>query len=333
MTVSVIVGGAFGDEGKGKITGVLAKKRKIKAAVRAGVGSNAGHTVVYNGKTYKLRLISSGFVEENASIYIGAGVLINPEIFLDEIKRTGIENRVFIDKHSGVITSDHITRETNDNHLMTTVGSTGSGCGEANVDRVRRILKLAKEYPELEKYIVDVSEEINDLIDDGADVIIEGSQATFLSLYHGTYPYVTSKDVSAAAAISDVGIGPTRVDEVIVVFKSFFTRVGKGYLDGELSPEEVKARGWEEYGTVTNRLRRAAPFNYELARKAVRINGATSIALTKVDILFPEVAGVTKYDELSKDAIDFIKSIEDKTNVKVKYISTGPETRSIIFNE
>ena len=106
----------------------------------------------------------------------------------------------------------------------------------------------------------------------------------YISLYHGEYPYVTSKDVTASAACSDVGIGPKNVDEVIVVFKSYVTRVGAGPLENEISEEEINKKGWSEFGTVTGRQRRAAPFNFELAKKACIINSATQIALTKLDL-------------------------------------------------
>ena len=89
---------------------------------------------------------------------------------------------------------------------------------------------------------------------------MEGTQGTLLSLYHGDYPYVTSKDVSASGICSDVGIGPKRVDEVVVVFKSYTTRVGSGTLEGELTPEETMKRGWQEFGSVTGQIAQGGSF-------------------------------------------------------------------------
>lgn len=335
MSLTIVIGGFWGDEGKGKVTSYLASKENIDAVVRAGVGPNAGHTVVHEGKTYKLRLIPSGFFCKRSKIFISAGVLINEEVFLKEIGDTGIEGRIFIDEHTGVITEDHINKEKESSHLMGKIGSTGSGCGPAQVDRVMRRLKLAKDYDTLKPYITNVSEEVNDILDAGGHVLVEGSQATYLSLYHGTYPYVTSKDVTASGAISDIGVGPMRVTDVIIVFKAFITRVGTGYLEGELDPDEVVKRGWQEYGTVTGRLRRAAPFNYDLAKRAVRINGATKIAITKMDILYPELKGSTSITDLEKipDALEFIKRIEEATGVPVTYVSTGPEAEALIFRD
>jgi adenylosuccinate synthase len=333
VTTIIVCGGQFGDEGKGKIVSYLANAKKIKYYARAGTGPNAGHTVVVDNVEYRLQLIPSGFFIPDSKMYIGAGMLVNPEILLREINEYGGGNRVFIDGNTGIIEPHHIERDKNSDHLREIVGSTGTGCGPANEDRAKRILKLAKDIPELKPYIIDVSSELNDIIDRGEDLIIEGSQATYLSLIHGTYPYVTSKDVTASTIAADVGVGPTKIDEVILVLKAFVTRVGAGPLEGELPPEEVKARGWEEYGTVTRRLRRAAPFNYQLAKKATQINGATQIALTKMDVLFPELKGATEFSKISGEGLAFIKKIEDVCKVPVKYISTGPSADALIVRD
>ena len=100
------------------------------------------------------------------------------------------------------------------------------------------------------------------------------------------YPYVTSKDVTASAICSDVGIGPKKIDEVLIVFKSYVTRVGEGPLANEISIEELREKNWLEFGSVTGRQRRAAPFDFNLAKKSIQINSATQIALTKLDIFF-----------------------------------------------
>ena len=113
-----------------------------------------------------------------------------------------------------------------------------------------RVAKLAKDFPNLKDYLVDVPLELNSAINEGKNVLIEGTQGTYLSLFHGTYPYCTSKDVCSAAACSDVGVGPTKVDDVIVVFKAYNTRVGGGPLPGELSWEEAQRRGWAKIATT-----------------------------------------------------------------------------------
>ncbi|MEX2702279.1 MAG: adenylosuccinate synthetase [Candidatus Baldrarchaeota archaeon] len=330
MPCEVVVGGFFGDEGKGKIISYLALRDKPAVIARAGVGTNAGHTVVINNKLFKLRQIPSGFTYEKARLLIGPGVLVNPEVFFKEIEETNCKDRVGIDYQCGVIERKHIEEDKGSSHLHGKIGSTGSGCGPANAERALRRLKIAKDISELQPYLTDVPLEINEALDRGEGVLIEGTQGTYLSLYHGTYPFVTSKDVCAAAACSDVGIGPTKVDDVIVVFKAYVTRVGSGPLEGELPEEEAKKRGWLEIATVTGRKRRSAPFNFKLAKRAVMLNGATQIALTKIDIVFPETRGITKYDELPAEAKKFIEKIEQETGVPVTLIGTGPEINAMI---
>ena len=330
MTVTIIVGGFWGDEGKGKIISYIAYSEDPAIIARGGVGTNAGHTVVFEGKKYGLRMIPSGFTSKKSRLLIGAGVLVDPEIFLKEIEETGCKNRIAIDYQAGVIESQHKEIDQKDEHFSKKIGSTGTGCGPANQDRAKRTLRLAKEFPQLEPYLTDVSTEINEAIEAGKNIVLEGTQGTMLSLFHGTYPFVTSKDVSAPQICSDVGIGPTKVDEVIIVFKAFMTRVGEGPMPGTLSEEEMEKRGWVEHGTVTGRARRSAPINFDVARKAVRLNGATQIALTKLDIIFPEVAGANSADKLSKESLKFISEIEKETGVPVTFVGTGPEAEALI---
>jgi adenylosuccinate synthase len=141
---------------------------------------------------------------------------------------------------------------------------------------------------------------------------------------------VTSKDVSASAICSDVGIGPKKVSEVMVVFKAYITRVGSGPLEGELEQEETTSKGWTEFGSVTGRLRRASPFNSELARRSIMLNSATQVALTKLDIVFPSDAGKRKFDSLSNEAQLFVTKIEKEIGLKVAVIGTGQEVDDII---
>jgi adenylosuccinate synthase len=330
MTVTIIVGGFWGDEGKGKIISYLAYTEDPAIIARGGVGTNAGHTVVFEGKKFGLRMIPSGFTSKKSRLLIGAGVLVDPAIFLKEIKETGCDNRIGIDYQAGIIDEVHREKDQKDKHYSEKIGSTGTGCGPANADRARRTLRLAKDVSELEPYLTDVSIELNEAIEAGKNVILEGTQGTMLSLFHGTYPFVTSKDVSAPQICSDVGVGPTKVDEVVIVFKAFMTRVGEGPMPGTLSEEESEKRGWVEFGTVTGRPRRSAPIDFDIARKAIRLNGATQIALTKLDIVFPDIAGANSADKLTKEALEFIANIEQETGIPVTFIGTGPEAEALI---
>lgn len=330
MPCNVVVGGFFGDEGKGKIVAYLVSKDSISLAARGGVGPNAGHTFSINGQIFKVRMLPSAAFNSNTRLAIGAGVLVNPTVLLNEISIFNAHDRTFIDFQCGIITSDHIARDSSDNFLKDKVGTTGTGTGPANSDRALRKLSIARDCKDIKDYLTDINTLIHGDLEKKNTVLLEGTQGTYLSLYHGGYPFVTSKDVTASSICADVGIGPKHVDEVIVVFKSYVTRVGGGPLQNELDKEESKKRGWAEYGSVTGRERRSSPFNIELAKKAIRLNSGTSFAITKMDVLYPECAGVTEYSKLPQVAKKFIQEIESELGLKAVLIGTGADVDAII---
>ncbi|MFH1448185.1 MAG: adenylosuccinate synthetase [Candidatus Micrarchaeota archaeon] len=324
MARTILIGGQFGDEGKGKIISHLALSDKPEIIARGGVGPNAGHTIIYKGTTYKLRELPSGFVYDKARVLIGAGVLISPEVFLKEIGDTGVKDRVGIDKRCTVITQAHIDE---DAATGGKIGTTKTGCGPANVDRVRRIAKLVSEVPELKEYMTDVPKEVNS----SKNVLVEGSQGFMLSLFYGTYPFVTSKDTSASTIAADVGLGPTSIDDVVLVLKSYTTRVGNGPFKDEVSHERAVELGYAEYGTVTGRPRRVSEnLHWDDLKYACEINSATMLAVTKLDVRFKSCKGVKEYSKLPKEAVSFIEDIEKRLGVPVKLIGTGPDAMEII---
>jgi len=291
---------------------------------------NAGHTVIHNGHVYKLRLTPSAFVNPETQLRIAAGANVYMSVLRSELSTLGLADRLKVDAMTSIIEERHVEADRQDSFLSGVVGTTGSGVGPAIADRVLRRAKLAKDVPELKGLTADVSEEVNSSLDEGHTVHIEGSQGLYLSLYHGTYPYVTGRDTSAAAVLSEVGVGPKRVNEVVLVLKSYMTRVGQGPLPGELTPTDAASRGWLETGTVTGRQRRAAPFDFELARRAARMNSATLIAVTKLDVLFPECASVRERRHLSPRCMGFLRAIEDKVGVPVRYAGTGQSTADMV---
>ena len=329
MPSTVVVGGFFGDEGKGKIISYLSKKDNPSIVVRGGAGPNAGHTIRDGSTTYKVRMLPSGFLNKNAKVMIGPGVVVNPDVFFKEIEEYDVSGRAFLDKHCGIIEQNHLDQDSK-GRLKDTIGSTGSGTGPANAERAMRTLKMAKDIESLSSYVIDVPDEVNSALKDQKNVLIEGTQGTHLSLWHGTYPFVTSKDVTASGICADIGVGPKLVDEVLVVFKAYLTRVGTGPMHNELSAEETEQKGWAEFGTVTGRPRRAAEFDFELAQRAIKLNSATQLSITKLDVRFPECAGIKSESELSTEAKSFIKNIEDKLKIPVTLIGTGPFVNDII---
>jgi adenylosuccinate synthase len=329
MPSTVIVGGFYGDEGKGKIISYLALKDNPTIAVRGGVGPNAGHTIEHNDKKYKVRMLPSAFLNSNTRLLIGPGVVVSPEVLLNEIDEFCTHDRSFVDFQCGIIEESH-KKTDSVGRLKESIGSTGTGTGPANADRAMRTLKLARDIKSLALYLDDIPNQVNLALENKENVLVEGTQGTFLSLWHGTYPYVTSKDVTASGICADVGIGPKNVDEVVIVFKSFVTRVGEGPLKNEITLDQAAAKGWDEVGTVTGRQRRAANFDFELAKRAIMLNSATQIAITKLDVVFSECAHMQSFSDLSSPAKYFIKNIEDQLKVPVTLIGTGPDVHDII---
>ncbi len=330
MGSTIVVGGFFGDEGKGKIVAHIAFSDKPKIIARGGIGPNAGHTVEVSGNTFGVRMIPAGFVFPDARLLIGAGVLVDPRVLTREVTSLNVASRVGVDYRCAIIEPRHIEADRTDAHLSQTIGSTGTGCGPAGADRARRTTVQAKKTPELSPFLTDVAAEVNSALDDRHSVILEGSQGFGISLFYGTFPYVTSKDTTASQIASDVGVGPTRIDHTIVVFKTFPTRVGAGPFETQMSVEEAQRLGIEEFGTVTGRPRRIGWWDPKIARYSAMINGATQIAITGLDKLDSLARGVREYDELPEKVRAFVQRAEDDVDVPFTLLSTGPELSEII---
>ena len=328
MPCTVIVGAFWGDEGKGKIISYLALKDKLDFCVRTG-SVNAAHTVWDGEKRFALHMVPAGFLYPHCRLLIAAGANVHVAKFLEEVEATKVHGRIGIDQNASIIEEKHGVQD-KASAVNKGIGTTGWGVGPALEERVRRTAKLAKDIPELKPYIADQVTEVNDGLDEGRKVLLEGTQGFMLSLYFGTYPYVTSRDTGASAIASEAGVGPTRVDDVLIVYKSFMTRVGAGPLPGEITKDEALRRGWFERAAGTGRDRRSAPFDFELARKTAKINGATQAAVTKLDSLFPSCRGARKIGALPAEAKKFVKDVEDRTGVPVVLIGTGPDALDIV---
>ncbi len=329
--VTILTGGFYGDEGKGKIVGYLAVHDKPYLIVRSGSGPQAGHTVT---PTIKVTQVPSGLVNPKARLLIGRGTLISPEIFLKEVKENKLEGRIFIDAGCTIIEPKHIKAEAD---LVKRVGSVGTGVGPARADRVMRSAKLAKDIPSLKKYVVNVAKEVNDAISKNKKVLVEGVQGYGLSLLDSKYyPFVTSQDTTASQFAADTGIGPRSVENVVVVFKAYLSRVGEDPTFKEWSEAKAKKLGITERGSVSGRVRKLGDFSVEMAVDSITANTGNIFAITCLDRLFPGNENVTDYKKLTPDAKAFIKDLETKLKKKTKYftkfhlISTGPDIHNII---
>ena len=335
--IDIVSGGQSGDEGKGKISAWLSYKGNYKYCVRVG-GPNAGHTVVFNGKKYTLKNIPSGFLNPKTKLVLGAGAYTKLDWFINEVETTGVKDRIIIDPHAVLITDEQTEAEKQSAHFMKSIGSVGTGLGQAIRDRIeRRKMIFAKDEPILKDYIQDVPELLNKALAADEDILLEGTQGIKLSLLHGEYPYVTSRDTTAGTFLAEAGLGPKAVKDVYVIFKPYVSRVGPGPLQGEITEEEdleVYHTKGGEVGSVSKRLRRIGAFEPDSARRAVAINNCTKIAITHID-MFPGNDKIKSYADFTPQAKQFIEGLNDMMKdvypfPKVALVSHGAELEEVI---
>ena len=335
MPLTVIVGGQFGSEGKGKLCAYLALRDEVDAVVRCG-STNSGHTVVLDGRRWELRMIAAGFVNPTTKLMLPAGALIDLTVLRHEIAMTSVtRDRLIIDRNAGILEQSDVDAERRFD-LMGQFGSTQSGVGHALSRRImrQRGFRLASDVAELQQLatVGDVSQEVNDLLGFGRKVIIEGTQGYGLSLYHTPqFPYATSRDTTAAGFLAEVGTSPRAVDEIILAVRTFPIRVAgrSGPLADEISWEEVRRISGcpypiRELTTTTKRLRRVAKFDLEFVKRAGRVNGATRLALHGADYLSYANRSVVDYEHLARGTREFVGLLEEEVGVPVSFIGTGP---------
>ncbi len=336
MPVKVVVGAQWGDEGKGKITDILAEQADV--VVRYQGGSNAGHTVVLGDEEYKLHLIPSGILHPDCLCVMADGTLIDPLVLAEEVQ--GLQSRGCscdnrrISCNAHVIMPYHIRLDELQEQARGrgSIGTTKRGVGPAYTDKSQRMPVPVRAHDLLDadvlrqrisaqlavknkiiqslygaepmdaeavfqqvwpaaqvtaKYVTDTRAIILQKLADNAYIVLEGAQGTYLDLDYGTYPYVTSSHPVAGGACLGTGVGPSAIDEVFMVVKAYTTRVGGGVFPTEDSGalgEHLRQRG-REFGTTTGRPRRCGWLDGVALRTAARVNGATAVAVTKLDVL------------------------------------------------
>ena len=333
MPARLVIGGQWGDEGKGKIVDALAEYAAI--VVRATGGNNAGHTIINPYGKFKMHLIPAGVFHPQALSIIGNGVVIDPQGLLNELatlKDAGIDTSgLRISDRAHVVMPWHplLDKIEEQSRGGGAIGTTGRGIGPAYADRAsrtgiriadlrderflttkvtdlverknrllglygaepldaKRILEQCFAFAEqLEPYIAATELLVQDALERGDEVLVEGAQAALLDLDFGTYPYVTSSFPTAAGSCAGAGIAPTQVRETLGVFKAYSTRVGGGPFPTELTDaigDHIRERG-QEYGTTTGRPRRCGWFDTVVGRYVIRLNDIKRVALTRFDIL------------------------------------------------
>jgi len=341
--VDVVVGGQYGSEGKGHIASHLA--REYALLIRVG-GPNAGHKVFRDEGPYTHHQLPSGTLRNSgAKLIIAAGAVVNPELLLKEIRECKVDReRLWIDPQTMIITEKDRKAEVG---LQARISSTGQGVGAATARRILdrgKPIKLAKDVLELRPFIRDTWELMERTYKTGGKVLVEGTQGTGLSIFHGQYPYVTSRDTTASGCLSEAGIPPSRLRKTIMVCRTYPIRVQNppggfsGPLSQELDWEEIAKRAdvsadeikTNERTSTTNRERRVGSFDWRLLRKSSALNGPTDIAVTFTDYLSPKNAEARRYEQLTLDTIRFIEEVERVGAAPVTLISTRFDFRSII---
>jgi adenylosuccinate synthase len=255
-----------------------------------------------------------------------------------EIMEWGLgPDRLSIDPQAMVIDDEDRRIESG---TLRSIASTRQGVGAASA---RKILNrgtepvfgppvtLARDVKQLAKYVRDVRAELDRHYADGTRVMLEGTQGTTLSVHHGIWPTVTSRETSVAGCLSDAGIAPARVRRVVMVVRTFPIRVGgtSGWMGRELTFEEVARRSRipleellrVEKGTISNTQRRIAEFDWGQLRRSTVLNGATDIAITFADYLGIANRDASTFDQLNDQTREFIQRVERVAGVPVSLIS------------
>ena len=342
--VDVLIGGQFGSEGKGNIVGHIAPEYDL--LVRVG-GPNAGHQVYAEPKPEKYYHLPSGTQRApNAKLLLGPGAVIYPKKLLEEIAEHKIDaDRLTIDRCAMIITNADRQEEKT---RFGNISSTAQGVGVASARKMtgrsdykeNNAAFLARDCEVLGPYLGNARQILADAMVADRRILLEGTQGTGLSLHHGDYPHVTTRDTTVSGCLADAGIAPSNVRRIIMVCRTYPIRVGgpSGQMDHEVSMAEINRRSnipldqleKTERTTTTNRPRRIAEFNWVQFRDSVQLNGPTDIALTFVDYFDVDNRKAFRFEQLSKDTISFVEEVERVSGRPVSLLSTDFNWRNVI---
>jgi adenylosuccinate synthase len=343
--VDVLVGGQYGSEGKGHVAAYLAQEYDV--LVRVG-GPNAGHTVSSTSGVYTYHHLPSGARDTMAKLLLGPGMTIRVDRLLEEIEQCHVEaDRLHIDPQAMIISEEDVQAEA---ELVKKIGSTGQGGGAASARRIRGRkpgeIQLARDIPALRRYVGEGPRYRGSTVMNleiayraGHSILLEGTQGSGLSLFHGQFPFVTSRDTNVAGCLSEAGIPPSRVRRILLVIRPTPIRVGNpdgdevltsGRLKHEVSlnaiakragldVEELKAL---EKTSTTRRPRRIGWFEWDQFRLACELNGPTDLVLTFADYISAKNRNARRFEQLDKDTIKFVEEVERIAQAPVSLINT-----------
>ena len=336
-----LVGGQYGSEGKGAIARHVADRYDVH--VRVG-SPNAGHTIFWRGEKHVMQSIPCGWINPTARIVIGRGALLNMRLLMNELVHIlqyypDFLGRLYVDECAGILDERFHEQEGGvDGEMHRRIGSTGEGVGPARIARLERdperfrlFRDVAADYGLEGCCVADTPAIIAHWQDEGLDVLIEGTQGSGLSLLHSHWPYCTTVDTNAAGMISEVGVAPSRLTDVLMVCRTFPIRVAgnSGPMEGETTWEEISQRVGhpvEERTTVTRKVRRVAHWDDALFQRALTLNEPTEIALTFCDYVDPALLGSRSYSDVRDSPL--MQEFLEVTGLVggVRYFGTGPDS-------
>ena len=331
MPVSVVVGGQYGSEGKGKVALHIARTTCAAAVVRVG-GPNSGHTGVdEEGRSWIFRQLPASCLAKDTAVILPAGSLIDVEILKREIEQVQLDKaRLFIDQRATVVTQAHRQAES-DEGIIESIGSTGSGTGAALRERLSRHAdhELAADNQYLRRFVHPFTPELlRSFLTQGKRVVIEGTQGFGLSIWHGpAFPNATSRDTTAANFVAETGLAPHDVDDVVLTIRSFPIRVGgnSGPLQNEidwptLAAEANLSSDHVELTSATRRTRRVARFHAEIVRQAITVNRPHKIVMNHFDYVdAPIMEG-----RLSRKATTFLSNVKSSIGREIDLLGVSP---------
>ena len=337
MGAIIVVDAFWGDSGKGKVAAYLAQKHRATYSVRAGTGTNAGHSIFFaDGSEIRTHQLPCGFLHPDTQLRVGSGVAVDTEQFFAELEqldpRHSLRQRTRVDYRCPLILPEYRDREAADTFLRDQVGTTASGTGVARAEFALRRAQQARNSTALAEHTADVARELNEACLRGETIVIEGSQGTHLSLaLSDDYPHCTSDNCTTAAFADDVGLNWRHIEEVVLVVKALPSRVGTGPLPLQLEIAEEDERGIAEYGVTTGRRRRkAAGISWPHLQEAIMLNGPTQIALTFCDHLDPAVIGARGADALTPPVRDLLDELQDRFDIPVTLCDYGKNFEDLI---
>jgi adenylosuccinate synthase len=365
VSVTSVVGLQWGDEAKGKIVDLLTDEHQV--VVRYQGGNNAGHTVRFDGQTYKLSLLPTGILRPGVTAVIGPGVVINPQALLqemDSLRERGVQigDNLLVSDRAHVILPYHLLEEAvlERSRKDGAIGTTMRGIGMCYRDKASRthairmgdlyhadvftariheivehknaVLKaldpqvipvdagtVTTDYlayaERLRPNVIDTTAWLHRALKDRSGILFEGAQGSLLDIDHGSFPYVTSSNSSAAGIHNGSGVPARRIERIIGVVKAYTTRVGGGPFPTELhdaTGQHIRDVG-KEYGTVTGRPRRCGWFDAVAAGYGARISGVDCLAVMLLDVLseLEEVCVCEAYDIDGRRTTDFPSHVVD----------------------